>query len=187
MKLFELRDLVSARTRDTVAPYFATDEEIDANLNEAQREACVRALLIEDEITLDINTTDTKYALDPRVIDVIGIEDFYEDWTLTEQYLVLDKVPSSEISLTLHVYRLPSSNMESDDDEPEIRPVYHTQMADWAIYLHYMTPDADMFDGNAAERYLARFVQSFGDRPNALTHRNRRSKTSRCIINNGYI
>lgn len=187
MNLCELRDLVRARTRDTKAPYLSTDEEIDANLNEAQREACVRALLIEDEITINLNTTDTKYQIDPQVIDVIGIEGFYEDWTLTEQYLVLNKVPSADATLTLHVYRLPSADLASDDDEPEIRPVYHTQMADWAIYLHYMTPDADMFDANAAERYAARFVQSFGERPNALTHRNRRSKTARSVAYNGYI
>ena len=79
MKLFELRDLVRARTRDTVAPYFATDEEIDANLNEAQREACVRALLIEDEITLDIHGTVIERLDDPADTSDDGPVDDAED------------------------------------------------------------------------------------------------------------
>jgi hypothetical protein len=47
MTLQELRSLVRRRMRDTGTPPLIDDDEIDANLNEAQREACVRALLIE--------------------------------------------------------------------------------------------------------------------------------------------
>ena len=196
MKLYELRNLVRSRTRDTATPPLMSDSEIDANLNEAQREACIRALLLEDDVsaTIDINTTDKRYALDPRVIDVIDISigtdkprEYTEGWTLTDGYLELDQVPAAEDTLTLHCYLLPESNMEDDDDEPEIRPIHHEALADWAIHLYYLIPDADMFDGKAADRYLSRFTMAFGERPSALTLRNRRSKTTRCVLNNGYI
>lgn len=196
MTLSELRSLVRDRTRGTVSPYLMSDAEIDANLNEAQREACVRALLLEDDvsITIDLNTTDKRYALDPRVIDVIDIaigvdklRAFTDGWTLTDGYLELERVPHAEDTLTLHCYLLPAQSMTDDDDAPEIRPIHHEALADWAIHLYYLIPDADMFDGKAADRYLSRFVQAFGERPSALTLRNRRSKTMRCVQNNGYI
>jgi len=177
--------------RDTGIPHLIDSAEIDASLNEAQREACVRALLIEDDLFLDIATTDTRYKLNPQIIDVIGITTsagnaFADEWTLTEGYLELARLPAADDTLTLRCYRLPV-DMVADSGEPEIRPVYHVQMADWAISLCYLLPDAEVFDEQASKRYEARFVQSFGERPNALTHRNRRSKPAQCIVNNGYI
>ena len=196
MNLSELRDLVRQRTRDTIKPYFVTDEEIDTNLNEAEREACRRALLLEDfdSFTIELNTTDTRYELDPRVIDVISItigtdtpRDFTESWTLTETHLILDRIPATVDTLTLRCYRLPMEGMASDIDEPEIRSMYHSQMADWAIALSYLTPDAELFNPDAAARYESRFTQSFGERPSALTRRNQRSKHARRVTYNGAI
>jgi len=177
--------------RDTGTPPLIDDDEIDANLNEAQREACVRALLIEDDVDLDVTTTDLRYKLAPEVIDVIGIStsagnQFCDAWTLTESHLELARLPTADDTLTLRCYLLPD-DMVADADEPQIRPVYHVQMADWAISRCYLLPDSELFDEQAAQRYEARFVQSFGERPNALTHRNRRSKPAKCIVNNGYI
>jgi hypothetical protein len=191
MTLQELRSLVRRRMRDTGTPPLIDDDEIDANLNEAQREACVRALLIEDDVDLDVTTTDLRYKLAPEVIDVIGISNerrkaFCDDWTLTETHLELARLPTADDTLTLRCYLLPD-DMVADADEPQIRPVYHVQMADWAISRCYLLPDSDLFDEQASQRYEARFVQSFGERPNALTHRNRRSKPAKCIVNNGYI
>lgn len=191
MTLQELRSLVRRRMRDTGTPPLIDDDEIDANLNEAQREACVRALLIEDNVDQDVTTTDQRYKLAPEVIDVIGIStsagnQFCDAWTLTESHLELARLPTADDTLTLRCYMLPD-DMVDDSDEPQIRPVYHVQMADWAISRCYLLPDSELFDEQAAQRYEARFVQSFGERPNALTHRNRRSKPAKCIVNNGYI
>lgn len=196
MNLSELRDLVRQRTRDTVKPYFVTDEEIDENLNEAEREACRRALLIEDfeTFTIDLNTVDQRYDIDQRVIDVIDIKigtespiDFTDEWTLTETQLVLARVPTTENVLSLHCYRLPMHEMENDSDTPEIREVYHRQMADWAISLCYLIPDAELFNQNAADIYAMRFTQSFGERPSALVRRNQRRKAARVVAYNGAI
>lgn len=196
MTLSELRDFVRRRMRDTVKPYLAGDDEIDANLNEAEREACRRALLIEDAetFTVELNTTDTRYEIDPRIIDVIGIAigtdtltDYLESWTLTESHLVLERAPTQADVLTLHCYRLPLNDMSADGDTPEIRRVYHAQMAEWAISLCYLIPDAELFNPQAAEVHAARFAQSFGERPNALTRRNQRSKHARRVRYNGAI
>ncbi len=191
MTLQELRDLVRRRMRDTGTPPIIDNDEIDANLNEAQREACVRALLIEDDVDLDVTTTDLQYTLDPKIIDVIGIStsdgnQFSDAWTLTESRLELDQLPAAAETLTLRCFLLPD-DMVDDDDEPQIRPVYHVQMAYWAISLCYLLPDAELFDEQASQRYEMRFTKAFGERPNALTHRNRRSKPVQCIVNNGYI
>ena len=112
MTLQELRSLVRRRMRDEeTTPHLIDDEEIDANLNEAQREACVRALLIEGDVDLDVTTTDLRYTLDPKVIDVIGISTsagnkFYDAWTLTESHLELARLPTADDTLTLRCYLL---------------------------------------------------------------------------------
>ena len=196
MKLSELRALVRGRIRDTVKPYLVTDQEIDDNLNEAEREACERAQLIEDfdSFTIDLEPGVTRYSLDPRIIDVIdiiiGTEDqreFSDGWTLTETHLVLERSPVSADTLTLHCYRLPKDPMKSANDTPEIRETYHRNMADWAISLCYLIPDSELFNPQAAERYAVRFTQSFGERPSALVRRNHRNKLPPVVAYNGAI
>jgi len=120
------------------------------------------------------------------ILDEGAGNQFCDAWTLTESHLELARLPTADDTLTLRCYLLPD-DMVADADEPQIRPVYHVQMADWAISRCYLLPDSELFDEQAAQRYEARFVQSFGERPNALTHRNRRSKSAKCIVNNGYI
>ncbi len=196
MTLSKLRELVRLRIRDTKKPYFFSDQEIDANINEAQREACTRAFLIEDDevTTVDIVTGECRYDLDPRVIDVLDIsigttnpQSFTDGWTLTEGKLLLEREPVADDVLTLRAYLLPSAEMVDDDDEPEIREVHQTRMLDWAISLCFQVQDADAFDQNAADRYAAKFSESFGDRPNALTMRNWRDKSIHVVNGNGYI
>ena len=196
MNLSELRKLVRLRIRDQAKPYLCSDDEINANLNEAQREACVRSQLIEDdEITqIDINTTERRYDIDPRIIDVMSISigttairDFLDGWTLTEKKLILDRYPGADDTLTLHCLLLPSAEMVEDEDAPEIRPVHHTQMLDWAISLCYSSADADMFNQKLADRFAMKFTQTFGERPNVLSLRNRRDKSIRAVSYNGGI
>ena len=196
MTLYELRKLVRTKTRDNRAPYFLSDDEIDANLNEAQREACARACLIEDTVatTIDITPSDTRYPLNPRNVDVIDItigaetsKEYTGGWTLTEGHLLLESYPVADDVLTLHCYLLPSKEMSADEHTPEIRPVYHTVMADWAISLCYAVPDADLFNPNAADRYARSFTAAFGERPSALTRKTQRDKSPRCVTYNGYV
>ncbi len=196
MNLSELRDLARIRLRDTNTPPLWSDDEIDANLNEAEREACVRALLIEDWTSyitqIDVTTTEKEYEVSDLLIDVRWIEandnpGFHlSGWTLTEGLLAFDRFPSKDETMTLRCYRLPLKNMEDDDDKPEIRAMHHERMIDWALSLCYLTPDADGFDQAASDRYAARFTQSFGERFSALTQKNQRNKGPRTVAFNDF-
>lgn len=183
--------------RDTVKPYLVSDEEIDANLNEAEREAAFRALLIRDNTSaltqININCSETEYAISPLIIDVIGIAAesnpncTFTGWTLNESTLILSELPSYEDVLALDCYRLPLRDMEDDEDEPEVRAIHHDRMIEWALSLCYLTPDADLFDQAASDRYANRFAQNFGERLSARTMTNHRSKTGKYVANNGYM
>ena len=110
MKLKAIRQEARFRLDDEVRPYFWKDEWLDAAINEAEREACIRARLIEDNssnvTSLDIVTTEKRYELSPLIIDVLAIEMASRPgcniagWTLTESERVLDNYPSSSDTLT---------------------------------------------------------------------------------------
>lgn len=196
MNLFDLRQSVRRKLRDTSQPTLWSDAEIDSNINEAEREACIRSSLIEDDTSpitlLDVNTTDRQYTIDPLIVDVAGItvsgrpDLVVSGWTLRENVVVFDRVPARAEFLQMRVYRLPLKDMEDDDDEPEIRAMYHDKMIDWAISLCYLVPDSDAFDQGASDRYAARFSASFGERKSALTIRTQREKTSKAVAFGGY-
>lgn len=197
MNLSELRALTRKRLNDNGTPPLWADEDIDRNINEAEREACVRALLIDDDSSavtqIDIDTATKRYALDGRVIDVIGIEAALSPgvdvtgWTLTDTHLVFDRLPARDDTLTLHCYRLPLNDMVDDDDEPEISARHHDRMIDEAVSLCYLIPDSDGYDPVASAKYEARFTQSFGEKNSALTLRNYRDKAPKVVACNGYI
>lgn len=197
MNLSELRAKVRLRLRDAVKPYLVSDEEIDDSINEAEREAAFRALLIRDKTSplarIEINCDETEYQISPRIIDVLGIAAdsnancAFTGWTLNESTLILDALPAYDDVLTLDCYRLPLRDMEDDDDEPEIRAIHHDRMIEWALSLCYLTPDADLFDQAASDRYAGRFAQNFGERLSARTMTNHRSKTLRAVMSNGYM
>jgi hypothetical protein len=197
MNLSELRAKVRLRLRDTVKPYLVSDDEVDASLNEAEREAAFRALLIRDKTSplarIEINCDETEYQISPRIIDVLGIAAesnancAFTGWTLNESTLILDALPVHEDVLTLDCYRLPLRDMEDDDDEPEVRAIHHDRMIEWALSLCYLTPDADLFDQDASDRYADRFEQNFGERLSARTMTNHRSKTGKSVMGNGYM
>lgn len=76
MDLAWLRDRFRTRVDDREEPMLWSDADVDAFLNEAQREAAVRARLFRDETTPSICQVtlvagQTRYLLDPRVIEVI--------------------------------------------------------------------------------------------------------------------
>ena len=64
--------------------------------------------------------------------------------------------------LNITVSRLPSSDMEGNEDEPEIRKEYHPALVQWMLYRAYSQQDSDMFDPNKSARALAEFEREFG-------------------------
>ena len=121
MNLSAFRDEARFRLKDEARPYFWKDEWLDGAINEAEREACLRARLIEDSsgvlTSIDLKTTDKRYDLDPRIIDVLGCEldshrgSAFAGWTLTESELVLADYPSADDTLLMTVIRLPMEEM----------------------------------------------------------------------------
>ena len=196
MKLKAIRQEARFRLDDEVRPYFWKDEWLDAAINEAEREACIRARLIEDNssnvTSNDIVTTEKRYELSPLIIDVLAIEMASRPgcniagWTLTESELVLDNYPSSSDTLLLTVVRLPLSDMCDDNAQPEIRDHHHEKLIDWVEYRAYMVQDADSFNPVKAQEYEAAFERSFGRRPDAGVQRKQRKKTGRVVRMNPF-
>lgn len=75
MNLQALRDLFRIRADDVVEPQLWEDGEVDQYLNDAQREAAVRARLIKDSTTtavtqIAIDTTSTDYPLHTSILSI---------------------------------------------------------------------------------------------------------------------
>lgn len=74
MNLGELRARFRSEEKDAVAPYLWSDEDLNAWINDAQEEACRRALLLVDSTTsaalAAYGAGDIGVALDPSVIYV---------------------------------------------------------------------------------------------------------------------
>lgn len=67
-----------SRARDTVEPYLAPDTEVKTWLNEAQREAAIRARLLRDDYTPEVCkialTPGTQvYPLHPKLYEIAGL------------------------------------------------------------------------------------------------------------------
>lgn len=81
--------------------------------------------------------------------------------------LRLYPTPSEDGSLNLRVYRIPLTNMTGDNDEPEIKEVYHDKLVHWVCHRAYLKPDSDTYNKNASLEALAAFEREFGARPDA--------------------
>ncbi len=75
--------------------------------------------------------------------------------------------PSEDGTLLLTISRLPSYQMESDTDEPEIRPEHHPALVQWMLYRAYAKQDADTFDPRKSASALAEFEREFGSKASA--------------------
>ena len=191
MNLGTIRAEARFLLKDESKPPFWKDEWLDRAINEAEQEACIRARLIEDKsstiTSLDITTTEKRYKLDARIIDVLAIElecnpgVEISGWTLTESELLFDDYPKADGVLLMTIIRLPMNDMEAKSDEPEIRRHHHMRLLDWVEHRAYNVKDADSFAPGESEKALARFEISFGKRPDANVQRKHREKTGRIV------
>jgi len=191
MNLLAIRDECRTQTGDTKKPYFWSDEWFDARINDAETEACIRGRLIEDASSIassiDITTTEKRYALHESVIDVLSCslasdpDVAISGWTLTETELLLEDYPTADDTLLMTIIRKPLEAMAKDDDEPEIRGHHHIHLVDWVKHCAYLVQDADGFDPQAAERSLDLFESYFGARHTANVLRKHKEKTGRVV------
>lgn len=204
-------------------PLWADDIVVDW-LNQAEREACIRAHLLEDETTPDIvNITvvpaQFEYKLHPLIQDVKRLRIYYPaSGDTPAQYnriergdeerdirywwdqrpnadgrpnyyavlgdgdenagrtLVLDQVPSSPattMQMVVDRYPLQPMDVASTSDTPEIHPNHHPHLVEWALHLAFLTRDIEGAALPRTDRHLQRFVDAFGERPDANVRRKR--------------
>jgi hypothetical protein len=199
--LEELIEHARLRLDDVAEPYLWSDEELTQYLNEATREACVRAKFIQDKTTAavcELSLLDNQqwYDLHASVIEVYAAfyngkrlcrmnEQDLSDLTTTGvpmHYIVAGQqirvYPLNTVAadLTIHVYRLPLEDMADDDDEPEIPVEQHYRLIDWAARCAYLKRDSDAYDEKRADKHEGLFTLAFGVRPDANVRRKRNEK-----------
>ena len=168
-----------------------TNEELVGYINEAQIEAARRSLLIQDVTTISITNGVAEYALPSTVLkikqailssngkeifprelmDFSGMQNwttlegtpiyYIKDWTTG--YIRLYRTPDADNTLTLYIYRLPTTTLSWDNSDAsfEIQDQYIIPMLDYAAYKAYNKQDSDTFDPAIGARFLAKFTQEF--------------------------
>jgi len=183
MTLGELMAFARVRLKDTLMPYHWDDVELVMFFNEAEREAAIRARLLVDDtsFSLDLVAGVTKYALDPRIIDVVGVcvNDRPIGFELDETTLHLLTEPRADAVAILIASRMPLVPMQDMEDEPEIREMHHLPLIDWVIRSAHLRADEETFQPDVAALFEQGFERSFGQRHTANVLRKHRRKSPR--------
>ena len=120
-----------------------------------------------------------------RLVSREWIDGAIPDWRNMDpaqpEFLVRDEgmvqlvpAPDAAGTILLEGYRLPLSPMANDDDEPDIPPVHHIHLCQWALYVGYLVPDGDLLNPGAAAAAEAEFRRYFGARPDSDLRRSTR-------------
>lgn len=207
MTLAELIARCRSESEDVTAPYLWSDQEWTAWLNEAEIEACIRARLIEDEaIVAGVTAGDAHIDIPPRAFAVIRVAivgggmlelvdrhglDLSESRNWPDETgdprkayrsgntLRLFPIPATDSTATVAAFCTPATQIEDDDDAPQIDTRLHHHLVEWALRSAYRKPDVDTFDPAAADRHEAEFTRVFGPRPDEVAIRRTRISSRR--------
>lgn len=208
MTLNDLIEEYRDEAHDNGSPPFVSDAWLTRRANQAEQEACRRAGLLIESVhamcTVVVTAGDPVISLDSKIIDImmarmslgqcqiwpVTISELPTNWevdTGTPVCYVTDYqsgairlYPSPVVNddLLLTATRLPLRDMEDGEDEPEIRPEYHSGIVQWMLHRAYAEQDVDIFDPNKSARALAEFEREFGKRVSARNERWRSSRHS---------
>lgn len=191
---------------DLSDPPFWGSADVAAWINEAEREAALRARLIRDSATIALaegerefdtpeGLTEVRYA-EARIGELsfplaqVGYDeldaarpgwrnnvDRPADFVHDESKCVIGCVADQAYEIYIEFYRLPAEDMADDDDEPEIHKRHHLHLIEWVEHIAFGIPDADMMDIKRSQEAEARFERYFGKRPDAATRRRQNANT----------
>ena len=210
MNLQELIAEARLRLDDVSGKQLWSDLELTSYINEAQREACERALLLEEVRQLRVTAGRATYNLpgviqikqatphgrpalepaDETRLDVVAprwreeLSGSMRWYVFRDERLRLVASPTADTTVALQLYRLPSDRMANPDDEPEIAERHHMRMIDWALYRAYMKRDADANSPQLAAQHEAAFTASFGIRQDANVQRKQREHRTHTVRSN---
>lgn len=211
MTLAELISRFRTDANDKVQPYFWTDTEVTAWLNDAVTEAAIRGRLIHESADLGIcrisvTEGESRYALDPSLYELTHIsldgqalslvstetlDDSVRGWREEQGdpcYAVQDDkgirlvpTPARAGTLALEGYRLPTEPMADEGDEPEIHGAHHRYLILWALHKAFSIPDTEAFDPARAGLAESDFTRHFGIRPDSDLRRITREDTPHAV------
>ena len=115
------------------------------------------------------------YALD---LTMAGTGDYSGQYVRTITFI---GTPTKADTALIDVKRLPF-DLLSDDDIPEIDPMYVPDLVYGITGLAYMKRDSDTFDPKRSEKDMAEFTARFGDRLSAVVLRERQTEVPREMI-----
>jgi len=197
MNLRELIKEFRRVTDDLAEPYFWTDPEIIGYANQAEQEACRRALLLSDTAKIKVRANNPIVALiegtilvrrvrliaaarNLRLLSWRRVEEKTPNWEdqtgapfvgipdWISGAIRLHPVPIAEDTAAMNFYRLPNADMASGSDCPEIDVKHHFALVDHMLELGYGKHDADCFDPNAAAFHAGKFTAVFGPPASAV-------------------
>jgi hypothetical protein len=183
--------IISARDwlDDRVRPYLWPDAELARYANQAVEEACRRAELLTDTLSIPVTSGIADYPLEPSVSRVIRARLQSQTNPMT-QWSVLKRdrafptwdsssgrpvifivgpnaiqllpIPDADDTLNLSVARGPLAKMVGPNDIPEIPATLHEGLIAWMCRCAFRKKDADTQSLNEADRYEEMFTRRFG-------------------------
>lgn len=97
----------------------------------------------------------------------------------------LSPIPDAAGTLHASGVRLPAGPLTLDG-APEIAPVFHLDLVDWALHLAYLKNDAETLNRDKAAEAALRFERVFGPRLTADQYRKRHERRARTVAYAGY-
>lgn len=90
--------------------------------------------------------------------------------------------PTVSTTLALVVFRLPLSDLLSDDDAPEIHARYHLDLVHWMMHLAYLKRDSETLNEAKAVECAAAFGAVFGVKLDANVRRKQADRSPARVV-----
>ena len=204
MTLAELIGRFRTLANDKVEPYFWSDDEITAWLNDALQEAAVRGRLLHRfDAAVPVVLGQAVVALPERVFEVDcvalecggnkvalpllspelarGVRDDVVCAVLTDTDVLLRPAVKGNGILWVSGYRLPKA-LVNDGDVPEIFGFHHVHLLNWVLHQAFSVVDAEVFDPQRSTMAEAEFTRYFGLRPDSDLRRITREDVPHSVV-----